>query len=58
MQELLKKYLNRKVHVDLGGLEVAVVIVDIKNSYGKNRFKISPVTGKGEVWVEGFKELA
>lgn len=52
MKELYDKYVGKIVSVDLGGLSVKVKIVDVKNSYGKNRFKITPVEGKGEVWTE------
>lgn len=58
MRELLEKWLNRKVHVMLGGLRVAVVILDIKESWGKTRFQVSPVTGSGTVWVESVLEIA
>lgn len=52
MKQLFEKYYHKKVHINLGGLEVAVVVMDIKESYGKTRFKVSPVTGRGEIWVE------
>ena len=54
MKDILNKYINRKVDINLGGLKIAVVITDIKTSYGKTRFLVSPVAGKGEVWVESF----
>jgi hypothetical protein len=58
MKELLEKWLNKKVHVYLGGLKIAVVILDIKNSYGRTRYQVSPVTGTGEIWVESVLEIA
>lgn len=54
MKELLDKWLNKVVYVRLGGLKVKVVIVDVKKSYGKTRFLISPVEGKDATWVEDF----
>jgi hypothetical protein len=33
------------------GLLFTVKIVDVKNSYGIDRLKISPVSGSGETWV-------
>lgn len=57
MRELLNKWMNKKVHVRLGGLLVAVVILDIKKSYGQTRYLVSPVTGRGEVWIENFIEI-
>jgi hypothetical protein len=56
-KELYEKYINKKVHVSLGGLKVGVVILDIKNSYGKIRYQVSPVTGTGEVWVENILDF-
>lgn len=52
MKELLEKWYHKKVSVFLGGLSVECVILDIKERWGKNRFLVSPVCGKGEVWVE------
>jgi len=54
MKELLNKWYHSKVYINLGGLEIGVVIMDIKQVWGKTRFLVSPVTGKGEVWVENF----
>lgn len=34
------------------GLRIEVEIVDYKNSYGKDRWLIKPVSGNGEVWTE------
>ena len=56
MKNLFEKWLNRKVHIHLGGLKISVVIVDIKLSYGKYRFQVSPESGTGEIWVESFLE--
>lgn len=52
MKELIEKYMGKKALVSLGELEVEVKITDVKNSYGKDRFLITPVAGKGSVWVE------
>ena len=46
------QYINRKYDINLNGLQIAIVILDIKKSYGKLRFLVSPVSGKGEIWVE------
>ena len=54
MKELFNKYFHRKVYILLGGLEIAVVIMDIKQAWGKIRFLVSPEAGKGEIWVESF----
>lgn len=55
MQELIKKYVDKKAIVNLGGLNVEVTVKDVKISYGKERFLITPVSGSGEVWVESIK---
>lgn len=38
--------------IQIGGLTVAVAIKDYKNSYGRDRFLVTPIAGKGEVWIE------
>lgn len=52
MKEKIDKFIGKKVKVNLGGLMVIVTIKDVKNSYGKDRFLITPVEGSGEVWTE------
>lgn len=52
MQELIKKYLNKKGRIVAGGLGVDVKIVDVKKSYGNERFRVIPIAGDGAVWVE------
>lgn len=54
----LQQYINRKMDINLGGLRVSIVILDIKMSYGRTRFLVSPVAGKGEVWVESIIGLS
>lgn len=54
----LQQYINRKMDINLGELQVSIVILDIKMSYGRTRFLVSPVTGKGEVWVESIIGLS
>lgn len=52
MKELLEKYLKKEATIVVGGLTVDVIIKDVKTSYGRDRFHVSPVAGKGLVWVE------
>lgn len=33
-------------------VNVRVLILDIKQSYGRTRYLIRPVAGEGEMWVE------
>lgn len=42
---LISKHMGKPVMV-------SVKVQDIKISYGKTRYLISPVDGSGEVWVE------
>lgn len=48
----LSQYVGKFGVISLGGLEIDVAIMDVKQSYGKSRFLVSPVTGKGTIWVE------
>lgn len=57
MKDLLNKWLNRKVNVNFGAMKVSVVIHDVKERYGKVRFLVSPLCGKGSIWVESFDEF-
>lgn len=52
MKELIAKYVGKKGTILVGGLTVEVNILDVKVSYGQERYRVSPVTGKGFVWVE------
>ena len=56
MKNLFEKWLNKKVTVVLHELQASVVVVDIKEVWGRVRFLVSPVSGKGESWVESFLE--
>lgn len=38
--------------ISIGGFHVEVEIIDYKNSYGRDRWLVKPVAGKGEVWTE------
>lgn len=50
--------IGKPVRVNLGGLMIAVIVKDIKQSYGKARFLVvPPAPGSGEIWVETVHEL-
>jgi hypothetical protein len=51
MKEQLK-LIGKKATIWAGGLKVNVKILDFKSSYGHDRYKVTPVSGEGEVWVE------
>lgn len=52
MKELIEKYVGKAAYVFMGGLKIQVDIKDVKMTWGKERFLITPVTGEGTVWVE------
>lgn len=52
MKELIDKYVGKKATINCMGLVVEVNITDVKIAYGQERYKVTPVAGKGEVWVE------
>lgn len=51
MRELLK-YIDKEVTINLIGLRILVTVKDVKQSYGKTRFLVTPVAGGGESWIE------
>lgn len=36
----------------LGSCFIAVRVIDVKQSYGKTRFCVTPLMGEGHAWVE------
>lgn len=42
---------GKKAFVTFNGLSFEVLIEDIKVAYGHARFLVTPVAGKGAVWV-------
>ena len=52
MKDKIQELVGKVATVKLGGLIVEVTVIDIKNSYGRDRYLITPVKGKGEIWVE------
>lgn len=57
MKELYEKYMNKRARILAGGLGVQVKIVDVKMSWGRERFRVIPVAGDGAVWVESVQLL-
>ncbi len=47
--------IGKKATIRMGGLTVQVKILDYKNSYGNDRWLVTPVAGEDEVWVEQIK---
>lgn len=52
MKNIIYKFVGKKGTIFAGGLRVEVEIKDVKNSYGRDRYLVTPVAGSGEVWVE------
>lgn len=48
----VEEFVGKKGTVWFGELEVEVEILDYKNSYGRDRFLVTPVAGTGETWTE------
>jgi hypothetical protein len=43
---------GKKGSISVGGFRVEVEVIDYKNSYGRDRYLVSPVAGSGEIWTE------
>lgn len=52
MRELYEKYVGKEAHIKVDGLLIKVMILDIKKSYGRTRYLVTPRAGSGEVWRE------
>jgi len=52
MNKKIQEFVGKIVKVNLNSLLVDVEVIDVKSSYGKDRYQITPVSGEGEVWVE------
>lgn len=48
----VQKYVGKKASVNLNGLLVDVKVVDVAVKFGHLRYKITPVSGSQEIWVE------
>lgn len=54
MKEKIKR-IGEVATIRLNGLTVEVKISDYKNSYGRDRWEVSPVAGNGKAWVENLE---
>ncbi len=57
MMKEMMQYIGKHYSIHLGGLAVHVEIIDVKQSYGRTRFLVKPLQGRGEVWVESIYEI-
>lgn len=49
--------IGKTASIKLDGLWVQVRILDIKYTWGRTRYLITPVAGGGEKWVENVSEI-
>jgi hypothetical protein len=50
--------IGSQVLVRFESLEIQCIVADAKNSYGRERFLVRPVTGNGEQWIEMSRLIA
>ena len=43
---------GKEAEIPFHGTNILVVIHDYKQSYGRDRWQVTPVNGRGAVWVE------
>lgn len=55
MRKEIEQFVGKKGEVFAGGMTVKVEVKDVKQSYGRTRYLITPIAGSGEVWVENVK---
>lgn len=48
----MQKFIGQKGTIYSGGLRVEVEVLDVKVSYSKTRYLVTPTAGEGRVWVE------
>lgn len=51
----LEPYKHRNGTIDVNGLIVAVKVVDARFRYGHIDLKVTPLSGRGERWMESGK---
>ena len=51
MQDKLK-LIGQTAQIKEKELLIDIEIIDFKQSWGKNRYLITPIAGSGEIWVE------
>lgn len=49
----LAQYVGKVGTIRLSGLLVNVTVLDVKQAYGRIRYRVTPVSGGGDVWLEG-----
>ncbi len=46
--------IGKTAQIANGPLKVEVTVLDYKNTYGRDRWLVTPVAGSGSAWVESF----
>ena len=49
------RLIGKHALIRAGKLKVKVEILDYKFAYGKDRYLVAPLAGKGEAWVESLE---
>ena len=44
--------IGKTVTIKSENLRFEVKVLDTKNSYGRKRYLVTPIAGKGRVWIE------
>lgn len=52
LDRLIQKYLGKEVYLTHGKCRIVCTVHEVKTSYGKSRFLVAPLWGKGSTWVE------
>ena len=53
----LAQIIGKETSIYIGGLTVYVRVTDVKMSYGRVRYQVSPLLGAGSIWVESISEV-
>ena len=51
------KIIGKEAMIETNGLRLKVLVKDHKQSYGKDRWLVTPVAGSGNIWVERLSVL-
>lgn len=52
MKTPIEDFMNKDAYIKIGLLNISVFVQSTKQSYGKERYLVTPVTGSGSIWVE------
>lgn len=52
MKEQIEKYVGKDGSILLNDMRINVRVIDVKESYGKMRWLVTPLSGMGQTWTE------